>query len=154
MKTNAVWYLGKLKLFATGGTEVQSLEQNQHGRNRLSCRNSFIKLFLKFFCCCSCTVVSIFLPPLSPQPPIPTSYPPSFPYLALSMCPLHMLLDDLFSSFLFPLVPSPLVTVSLFFIFMSLVICCLLVCFVDQVPLISEIIWYLSFTTWLTSLRL
>ena len=30
---------------------------------------------------------------------------------------------------------------------MFLVIFCLLVCFVDQVPLIGETIWYLSFTT-------
>ena len=53
-----------------------------------------------------------------------------------------------------PLSPptSLLVTVHLFFISMSRVIFCLLVCFVDQVPLIGEIIWYLSFTAWLISL--
>ena len=34
---------------------------------------------------------------------------------------------------------------------MSLVIFCLLVCFVDYVPLIGDIIWYLSLTTWLIS---
>ena len=50
--------------------------------------------------------------------------------------------------------PSPLVTVSLFFISMSLVIFCLLICFVDYVPLIGEIIWYLSFTAWFTSLSI
>ena len=29
-----------------------------------------------------------------------------------------------------------------------------LICFTDQVPLIGEIIWYLSFITWLTSLSI
>ena len=37
---------------------------------------------------------------------------------------------------------------------MSLVIFCLLVCFVDYVPLKGEIIWYLSFTIWLISLSI
>ena len=40
----------------------------------------------------------------------------------------------------------PLVTVNLFLISMSLAIFCLLLCFVDYVTLIGEIIWYLSFT--------
>ena len=53
----------------------------------------------------------------------------------------------------YPPHPSPLVTVSLFFISKSLVLCCSLACFADQVPLIGEIIWYLSSTTWLTLLR-
>ena len=54
----------------------------------------------------------------------------------------------------YPPSPSLLVTVSLFFISMSLVIFCLFVCFVDQVPLIGEIIWYLSFTAQLISLSI
>ena len=31
---------------------------------------------------------------------------------------------------------------------------CVLVCFIEQVPLIGEIIWYLSFTAWLISLNI
>ena len=52
------------------------------------------------------------------------------------------------------LLPSPLVTVSLFLISMSLVIFCLLFSSIDYVPVKGEIIWYLSFTTWLTSLSI
>ena len=59
---------------------------------------------------------------------------------------LCMLLDD-------P-PPYPLVTVSLYFISMSLVIFGLLVCFLDQVPLKGEIIWSLSLTAWLISLSI
>ena len=82
--------------------------------------------------CCSSTVVFIFPLPFSPAPPTPTSYPQSFPPLALSMGPLYMFLDKPSPSFPDdPPAPSLLVTVSLFFISMSLVIFCLLVCFVD-----------------------
>ena len=49
---------------------------------------------------------------------------------------------------------APLVTVSLLFISMSLVIFCLLVCFVDYIPLKDETIWYLSLTVWLISLSI
>ena len=61
-----------------------------------------------FFYCCSSTVVSIFPPPLSLAPPTPTSHPPSFPLLALSMGPLYMFLDDLQDQFSpsFPLSPK------------------------------------------------
>ena len=50
--------------------------------------------------------------------------------------------------------PSLLVTVSLFFISTSLVIFYLLIYFVDYVPFIDEIIWYLFFTTCLISLSI
>ena len=98
-------------------------------------------VFFLFFCCCSNVVVSIFPPPLSSTPPTPTSHLQSFPSLTLSMGPLYMFLDDPFPSFpcYLPL-RSLLVTVHLFFISMSLVIFSLLVCMVDQVPLIGEII--------------
>ena len=111
------------------------------------CSTFFKKLF-------SNTVVSIFPPPLSPHLPTPTSHPPSVHLLALSMGPLYMFLDP--SPFFpyCPLLPTPLVTVRLFLITMSLVIFYLLVCFVDSVPLIGEIIWYLSFTAWLISLSM
>ena len=49
----------------------------------------------------------------------------------------------------YPSLHSFLVTVSLFLISMSLVIFCLLVCFVHWVPVKGEIIRYLSLTTWL-----
>ena len=50
--------------------------------------------------------------------------------------------------------PSPLVTVSLLSISMSLAVLCLLVGFVDYVPVKGEIIWYLPLTTWLISLSI
>ena len=50
--------------------------------------------------------------------------------------------------------PSPLVTVSLFFISMPLFIFCFLLGFVDQVLLIGKIIWYFSFTVFLISLSI
>ena len=61
-----------------------------------------------------------------PCPTHPTFYPQSFPPLALSMSPLYMFLDDpspFFPRYCPP--PSPLVTVSLFFISVSVVLFCL-----------------------------
>ena len=73
-------------------------------------------LISKCCCCCSSIVVSISPLSLSPVPPILTSHPQSCPLLALSMSPLHMFLDDPSPVFPhYPPVPSPLVTVSLFF---------------------------------------
>ena len=79
----------------------------------------------------------------------------NLPSLALSMCLLYLFLDDL--CLIIPYYPSllsSLVTVSLFFISMSLVIFCLLFSFVDQVPIKDEIIWYFSLTFWLISLSI
>ena len=95
----------------------------------------------------------------------PLSYSPStspiqsFPLLSLSMCPLHMFLDP---SLTFPFYPPPASPlrramgrgINLFFVSMSLVLFCSLICFVDKVPLIGEIIWYLSFSVWLISLSI
>ena len=104
-----------------------------------------------FLNCCSSTVVSIF----TPICPILASAPQTYPMLVLSMCPLYMFLDDLSPSFLcYTPSTSPLFTVSLFFISMFLVIFCLLVCFVDQVPPIGDMIRYLSFAAWLISLSI
>ena len=67
-----------------------------------------------------------------PTPPHPCLPPSNLPLLALSMCPLYMFLDGpspVSPHYPFPL--SLLVTLSLFFISVSLVIFCLLVCFVD-----------------------
>ena len=112
------------------------------------------KFFKYCFYYCSNIVVSIFTLPCSPPQPSPPPTLEPTP-LALSMCPLYMFLDGL--SPILPHYPSPpslLVTVSLYFILMSLVVFCSLVCFVDYIPLIGEIIWYSSFTTWLISLSL
>ena len=58
--------------------------------------------------------------------------------------------------FFSPLYPSPslLVTVSLFHVSMLLVLFCLLVYFVHQIPFMVEIIEYMSFTDWLISLSI
>ena len=48
--------------------------------------------------------------------------------------------------------PSPLETTSPFSVFISLLFCSILLCFYS--PQISEIIWYLSFSTWLISLSI
>ena len=60
-----------------------------------------------FFNCCSSTVGSIFLHLLSSALLNPTSHPQSFLPLALSMCPLYMLLDDPSLYFLVIALPPP-----------------------------------------------
>ena len=90
-----------------------------------------------------------------PTPPIPTSHSHVHP-LWLCPCVLHTcsLMALPLLSPIVSLPPSSLVTVKLFFISVSVIVFCLPVCFVDQVPLIGEIIWYLSLTTWLISLSI
>ena len=97
-------------------------------------------IFILFYWCS--IIVLIFPPFLPPALPNPTSYNQSSPS-SRSMGPPRML-PDLTLALLCPLSPSlsPLVTDSLFFISMSLVLFCSLVCFVDYVPLIGEIIRY------------
>ena len=58
--------------------------------------------------------------------------------------------------FLFPLLSTPchLLAVSLFLVSMPLVLFYSFVCFVHQVPLTGEIIWYLSFTAWIILLSI
>ena len=113
-------------------------------------KNIFVLiLFLFFSYCCSSTIVSIFPPLLYPTPPTP---PPTLNPTPLCLCPWVLYTCSLMTYPFFPPylpLPSPLVTVSLFFISVSLIIFCLLVCFIDQ----GQIIWYLSFTAWLISLR-
>ena len=87
--------------------------------------------FLFFFNCCSSTVVSISCPSFPLTLDILTVPPRSYPPLALFMCPLYMFLTTLPHPPL-SLPASPLVIVSLFFISMSLVIFCLLVCCLDS----------------------
>ena len=86
--------------------------------------------FLLLFYCCSSTGVCTY-PPSPLTPAILTSLPWYHPPLVLSMCPL-LFLKTL--PFFPPIIPptSPLITVRLFLISMSLVIFCLLVCFVHR----------------------
>ena len=92
----------------------------------------FFLLFPFFKNCCVIIVVPNF-PPLSPPPypsPLPTFNLPPTPCLCpwvLHACSLMTL--PLLSHY--PLSPSPLVTVSLFFVSMSLVLFYSLVCFVN-----------------------
>ena len=95
-----------------------------------------------------------FSPHYSPLPyPSPTSHIQSSPHHC-HLCPWVRSVCSLTCSFPFsphfPLALSPPITVSLFFISTSLVIFCLLACFVNQVPLIGEI----SFSSWLVSLSI
>ena len=91
----------------------------------------FIIVFLFPFFKLMFTYSCLHFPPMTPPTPaIPTSHPWPYSPLALSMCPFYMLLDK--PSSVISYYPSPLssmVTVSLFFISMSLVEFCLLVFF-------------------------
>ena len=92
-------------------------------------------------------------PPTPTLTPTPTVSPHPVVHVHGSFIPIHEL--DPYPSFSpYPPLPSPLVTVSLFLVSMPLVLFCSFACFVHWVPLIGEIIWYLSFTTWLISLSL
>ena len=84
-----------------------------------------------FIYCCSSTVVSIFIPPWPPPHPSP---PPTLEPIPLGFVLVSFICVPWWPFPYFPPLSSPaslLVTVSLFFIPMSLVIFCLLVCFVD-----------------------
>ena len=102
------------------------------------------------------SVIVVPIAHLNPTPPTLTfnASPPAL--LSVPMSPLFMFLClplPLLSSII-PLPPSPLVTVSVFHVSMLLVLFCSLVCFVHSIPLICEIVWYLSFTAWLISLSI
>ena len=110
-------------------------------------------LFLLFIFYCSITVVLIYPPLLSPTLPTPHSnsqYP--------SCCPCPQVIHTCSLTGPFPAFPHyPLLlpsghcqSVPCFHVSGSI----LFVCFIHQVPLISEIIWYLSLTTWLISLSI
>ena len=107
----------------------------------------FLIYFFTLFYFCSITVVCIFSPSLHHTPAEPTSllhlHPPPW------FCPCVLCSSS--CKPLSPLSPphSPLAIVTLSLISMSLFIFYLLFSFVDYVPVKGEIIWYLSFTTWL-----
>ena len=107
-----------------------------------------------FWCCCSIIVVPIF-------PSLLSAAPTHFPYShshSPPCCPCRWVLYTCSLTSPFPffllLLPSPLVTVNVSLISMSLVLFCSFVCFVHWIPFIGEVIWYLSFIDWLISLRI
>ena len=108
-------------------------------------------LFLNFYCY-SITVVCIFSPSLHSTPAEPTSVPRLHPPPWFCPCVLYSSSCNPPS----PLSPphSALAIVRLFLTSMSLVVFCLLFSLVDYVPVKGEIIWYLSFITWLISLSI
>ena len=113
-------------------------------RSRISSSYNFI---LNYFYCCSMTVVPIYPPLLFPALSTPTSHLQSSSQVLCPWGPLYMFLNLTFPLF-YPIIslsPIPLVIVSFFFISMTMVLFCSLVCSVDYVALISEIIWHLSF---------
>ena len=99
---------------------------------------------------------------LSQFPSFPFYSPPPSPPLLTTVNPLSVFpVHESFIQVLW-LVPSPSfhhspspssppTVVSLFHVSMSLVLFFLLVYFVHYIPVISEVIWYLSFTNWLIS---
>ena len=96
--------------------------------NKTAIYFSFFCFFLfYFFYCCSSTSVPILPQPWPSTPPIPTSHPCTYP-LWLCTCVFYMcsLTALPLSSPIIRLL-FPLVTISLFFISMSLVIFCLFV---------------------------
>ena len=99
----------------------------------------FVCFFFNFI------VVQVQFSAFSPHPSLPPSTP-VIVHVSFMIVPTN---PSPFS----PEILSPL-TVSLFSISVSLVIFCLFVCFVDQVPVKGEIIWYLSLTSWLISLSI
>ena len=98
----------------------------------------FLKLIYLFI------VVQIQLSPFHPtsascptHPCLPSS---NLNPLVLSMYPLYVFLEDPYLIFLhYPSLLSPLVTISLFFNSLFLVLFCFLDCFVDKVPCIGYI---------------
>ena len=99
-------------------------------------------LFFPFLYCCSITVVPI-SSPLHSSAHLPHSVSANPPPHCL--CPWVLYTCSLITlpllSCLIPILPSGHCQ---FVISMSLVLFCLLGCFVDQVTLLGEIIWYLS----------
>ena len=122
------------------------LEHLNHQQEVLKRKEKYITLSLLLF-------KYSYLPfPATTSPYLPPSILPRFGFIDGSF--IHVPYHPSPSFYCYPPHPSPLVTVSLFFISMSLVMFSLLVCFVDQVPLEGGIIWYLSFTIWLISLSI
>ena len=111
--------------------------------------------FKKYFIVYAITIVLIFLPLAPSTQPTPYSHSQSPCHCP---CPWVMHICSLTNPFTFfqpvPSLPFPLTAVSLFHVSLPLVLFCSLINFVNQVPVIGEIIWYLSFTDWLVSLSI
>ena len=108
------------------------------------------QIFCHFFFVCGCSVIVLLPFPLFlllVPSPTPQSIPPPLFIYSCSLTYPFLFFPPLSTS------PSLLVTVGLIFISMSWDIFCSFVSFVDQLPLIDKIIWYLSFTTWLIHLE-
>ena len=109
--------------------------EEQHTRiiieKKKTCQGDIHLLFI-LFCLLLFKYICLHFPATtSPAPCTPTPHS-ILPPLTLSTCPSYMFFDDPSPSFPhYHPPPFPLVTVNLFFISVSLVIYCLLVCFVD-----------------------
>ena len=133
-------------------TKSISFTESEVYLNKSDFKNKIIKFYFNFL-----IVVQVQLSPFSchhfPHPThahLPPSVLPCFGFVH------GPFIDVPWQRFPFFLLwsSSPIPSVSLFFISMSLVLFCLLVCFFYWVPLIGGIIWYLSFSTWLSSLSI
>ena len=128
-----------------------SLPYKQHNKGGLRLSSGLLYLFIYFYCY-SITVVCIFSPSLHPTPAKPTSLPSLHPPSWFCPCVLYSRSCNPLSSLSPP--HSPLAIVRLSLTSVVLVIFCLLSSSVDYVPVKDEIIWYLSFTTWLISISI
>ena len=136
-----------LRLRSTPG---RNLKRNKREKMSFSYRK-IDYLFIYFIFQVQLSPFSLIPSPSPTKPHLPSSILPHFGFVHGFI----QFLDNFSPSFsCYPPPPSLLVTISLFFILLSLFIFCLLVCFVDQVLLIGEITWYLSFTPWLISLSI
>ena len=94
-----------------------------------------------------------------PTPPHPLALPASLPFPSpLVIVHMSFIIVPINPSPFSPIIPFPLPSdhcqpVLNFNVF-GYTILCLLVHFVDKFPVNGEIIWYLSFTTWLISLSI
>ena len=119
--------------------------------SNLKFKNYFILFNLHIFYCSLCQFPPWLSPALSPLGPTVNLHTVAHVHGSF----IHVLCLVSSPSFLpYPPPRSPLVPVSLFLVSMPLLLFCQYVCFIDQVPLIGEIIWYLSFATWLISLSI
>ena len=111
-------------------------------------------LFSKiFYCLCYCSCPNF--PPLSPSTqPVPHSHSPQSVVSVHGSCiyVLWLILSPIFNQSL-PLL-FPLTAVILFHVSMSLALFFSLVYFVHWIPVINDVIWYLSFTNCLISLSI
>ena len=112
-------------------------------------KSSTISMYFFFFYCCSSTVFCLFPPPQPNTPTLPTSLPFP-PHQVNCPCVLYNCSYKPFTLFPCNSLHSPLWSLSACSQFQCLWLC-LLICFLDYVPIKGEIIWYLSFIACLIS---